>query len=50
MSKLFENTFQQPRDIVRWLNRMADWHLRKDNPKGAHGDNFGPRLLVGESE
>jgi tetratricopeptide (TPR) repeat protein len=35
MAKLFENTFQQPRDIVRWLNRMADWHLRKDNPKGA---------------
>jgi len=35
MGKLFENTFQQPSDIVRWLNRMADWHLRKDNPTGA---------------
>ena len=35
MAKLFENAFQQPSDIVRWLNRMADWHLRKDNPKGA---------------
>ena len=35
MAKLFENAFQQPSDIVRWLNRMADWHMRKDNPKGA---------------
>lgn len=35
MAKLFENTYQQPGDIVRWLNRMADWHMRKDNPKGA---------------
>ena len=35
MTKLFENAFQQPSDIVRWLNRMADWHMRKDNPKGA---------------
>ena len=35
MSKLFENPFQQPRDIVRWLNRMADWHLKKGNPAGA---------------
>jgi tetratricopeptide (TPR) repeat protein len=35
MAKLFENPFQHPRDIARWLNRMADWHLRKNNPKGA---------------
>ena len=35
MAKLFKNTYQQPGDIVRWLNRMADWHMRKDNPKGA---------------
>tara|TARA_B100001971_G_C18181914_1_gene533269 strand:- start:110 stop:1132 length:1023 start_codon:yes stop_codon:yes gene_type:complete len=35
MNKLFENRFQQPRDISRWLNLMADWHLKKDNPDGA---------------
>ena len=35
MAKLFESPFQHPRDIARWLNRMADWHLRKNNPKGA---------------
>ena len=35
MSKLFENPFQQPRDLARWLNLMADWHLKKDNPAGA---------------
>ena len=35
MAKLFENAFQQPSDIVRWLNCMADWHMGKDNPKGA---------------
>ena len=35
MNKLFNNPFQQPRDITRWLNLMADWHLIKVNPDGA---------------
>ena len=35
MNKLFKNRFQQPRDITRWLNLMADWHLKKNNVKGA---------------
>ena len=35
MNRLFENPFQQPRDLARWLNLMADWHLKKDNPAGA---------------
>jgi len=35
MNKLFANPFQQPRDISRWLNLMADWHLKKNNIDGA---------------
>jgi tetratricopeptide (TPR) repeat protein len=35
LNKLFENPFQQPRDLARWLNLMADWHLEKNNPEGA---------------
>jgi hypothetical protein len=35
MNRLFENPFQQPRDLARWLNLMADWHLKRDNPAGA---------------
>ena len=35
MNKLFENPFQQPRDISRWLNLMADWHMKKGNVDGA---------------
>ncbi len=35
MNKLFANPFQQPRDISRWLNLMADWHLKKNNVDGA---------------
>ena len=35
LNKLFANPFQQPRDLARWLNLMADWHLEKKNPEGA---------------
>ena len=35
MNKLFSNPFQHPRDITRWLNLMADWHLKRNNPNGA---------------
>ena len=35
LNKLFANPFQQPRDLARWLNLMADWHLEKNNPDGA---------------
>ena len=35
MNILFKNKFQQPRDISRWLSLMADWHLKKNNVKGA---------------
>lgn len=35
LNKLFANPFQQPRDLARWLNLMADWHLEKNNPEGA---------------
>ena len=35
MNKLFSNPFQQPKDITRWLNLMADWHLKRNNPNGA---------------
>ena len=35
MNKLFSSPFQQPKDITRWLNLMADWHLKKNNPEGA---------------
>ena len=35
LNKLFANPFQQPRDLSRWLNLMADWHLEKNNPEGA---------------
>ena len=35
MNKLFTNPFQKPRDISRWLNLMADWHLKKSNAEGA---------------
>jgi hypothetical protein len=35
MKKLFAIPFQQPRDLARWLNLMADWHLKKDNPEAA---------------
>jgi len=31
MKILFAQPYQQPRDIARWLNLMADWHLKKDN-------------------
>ena len=35
MNKLFEHPYQQPADLSRWLNLMADWHLEKNNPDGA---------------
>ena len=35
LNKLFANPFQQPRELARWLNLMADWHLEKKNPEGA---------------
>lgn len=35
LNKLFANPFQHPRDLARWLNLMADWHLEKKNPEGA---------------
>lgn len=35
LNKLFANPFQQARDLARWLNLMADWHIEKKNPEGA---------------
>ena len=35
MKKLFAIPYQQPRDVARWLNLMADWHLKKENPEAA---------------
>jgi len=35
MNTLFEHPHQQPADLTRWLNLMADWHLVKENPAGA---------------
>lgn len=35
MNKLFAVPYQQPADLCRWLNRMADWHLKRDHPDGA---------------
>ena len=35
MYKLFAMPYQQPADLCRWLNRMADWHLKRDHPDGA---------------
>ena len=35
MNKLFSRPYQQPKDINRWLNLMADWHIKKNNPDGA---------------
>ena len=35
MNKLFAVPYQQPADLCRWLNRMADWHLKREHPDGA---------------
>lgn len=35
MTNLLSNPFQKPKDISRWLNLMADWHIKKGNPRGA---------------
>ena len=35
MKKLFAIPYQQSRDVTRWLNLMADWHLKKNNPEAA---------------
>jgi hypothetical protein len=35
MAKLLSNPFQKPKDICRWLNLMANWHIEKGNPDGA---------------
>lgn len=35
INTLIRRPFQQPRDVARWLNLAADWHLKLENLEGA---------------
>ncbi len=35
INALIQRPFQQPRDVARWLNLAADWHLKLENVQGA---------------
>ncbi|MFM1555982.1 MAG: tetratricopeptide repeat protein [Limisphaerales bacterium] len=37
LNTLIQRPFQQSRDVCRWLNMAADWHVKLENIAGARG-------------
>jgi tetratricopeptide (TPR) repeat protein len=37
LNTLIQRPFQQTRDVCRWLNMAADWHVKLENIAGARG-------------